>query len=241
MFTKLTTRVTRIAISCNWYVIKTRTSFYYKTFAFHASGHPVGVDIDKGIVLSFLLVISNWNWHHCESVKFDLNLFGIGIDPSHKSNNALDRYPTVQHFVTEMCTHVHISVTKCCIVGHGSVVKFDLNLFGIGIDPSHKSHNALDRYPTVQHFVTEMCTHVHISVTKCCIVGHGSVALWDLCDDLIAICRLRIFHAEFLLIEAETKKLTFNRRNFPMHFLEWKCDHHDSDLTEICSLVPYHQ
>ena len=187
MFTKLTTRVTRIAISCNWYVIETRTSFYYKTFAFHASGHPVGVDIDKGIVLSFWLVISNWNWHHCESVKFDLNLFGIGIDPS------------------------------------------------------HKSHNALDRYPTVQHFVTEMCTHVHISVTKCCIVGHGSVALWDLWDDLIAICRLRIFHAEFLLIEAETKKLTFNRRNFPMHFLEWKCDHYDSDLTEICSLVPYHQ
>ena len=34
------------------------------------------------------------------------------------------------------------------------------------IDPSHKSHNASDKYPTMHHFVTEMCTHVHISVTK---------------------------------------------------------------------------
>ena len=26
------------------------------------------------------------------------------------------------------------------------------------IDPSHKSHNAPDKYPTMHHFVTEMCT-----------------------------------------------------------------------------------
>ena len=38
------------------------------------------------------------------------------------------------------------------------------------IHPSYKSHNTLDEYPTM-HFVTEMCTHVHISVTKWCIVG----------------------------------------------------------------------
>ena len=48
--------------------------------------------------------------------------------------------------------------------------------------PSHKSHNASDKYPTMHHFVTEMCTHVHISVTKGCIVGHGTGALWDLCN-----------------------------------------------------------
>ena len=48
------------------------------------------------------------------------------------------------------------------------------------IDPSHKSHNALGKYPTMHHFVTEMCTIVHISVTKWCIVGYGTVALWDL-------------------------------------------------------------
>ena len=48
------------------------------------------------------------------------------------------------------------------------------------IDPSHKSHNALDKYPTMHQFVTEMCTHVHIPVTKWCIVGYVTGALWDL-------------------------------------------------------------
>ena len=43
------------------------------------------------------------------------------------------------------------------------------------IDPSHKSHNALDKYPIMHHFVTEMCTHVHISVPKWCIVEYGLV------------------------------------------------------------------
>ena len=32
------------------------------------------------------------------------------------------------------------------------------------IAPYHKSHNALDKYPKMHHFVTEMCTCVHISV-----------------------------------------------------------------------------
>ena len=36
---------------------------------------------------------------------------------------------------------------------------------------------------TMQHFVTEMCTCVHISVTKCCIVGY----LWDLWDGSIPV------------------------------------------------------
>ena len=34
----------------------------------------------------------------------------------------------------------------------------------------------------MQHFVTEMCTRVHISVTKWCIVGYGTGALWDVCN-----------------------------------------------------------
>ena len=46
--------------------------------------------------------------------------------------------------------------------------------------PSHKSHNASEKYPTLYHFVTEMCTHVHISVTKWCSVGLGNATLWDL-------------------------------------------------------------
>ena len=54
------------------------------------------------------------------------------------------------------------------------------------IDPSHKSHDALVPYPIMQHFVAEMCTRVHISVTKCCIVGYWSDALWDLWDGSIS-------------------------------------------------------
>ena len=39
-------------------------------------------------------------------------------------------------------------------------------------DQSHKSHNSSNKYPTIHHFVTEMCTHAHISATKYCIVGY---------------------------------------------------------------------
>ena len=46
---------------------------------------------------------------------------------------------------------------------------------------SHKSHNASNKYHTMHPFATEMCTHVHISVTKWCIMGYGTGALWDLC------------------------------------------------------------
>ena len=40
------------------------------------------------------------------------------------------------------------------------------------IDPSHKSHNASDKYPTMHYFVTEMCTCVH-KVLHC--------GKWDRC------------------------------------------------------------
>ena len=38
------------------------------------------------------------------------------------------------------------------------------------LDLLRKSHNAPVPYPRMHHFVTEMCTRVHISVTKWCIV-----------------------------------------------------------------------
>ena len=43
-----------------------------------------------------------------------------------------------------------------------------------GKSPSHKSHNASNKHHTMHHFVTEMCIHGHISVTKWCIVGYGT-------------------------------------------------------------------
>ena len=54
------------------------------------------------------------------------------------------------------------------------------------INPYHKSLSASDKYPTMHHFVTEMCTYVHISVTKWCIVEYGTGILWDLCDRSIS-------------------------------------------------------
>ena len=47
------------------------------------------------------------------------------------------------------------------------------------IATSHTSHNALEKYPTIKH--------VHISVTKWCIMGHGTDALWDLCNRSLEI------------------------------------------------------
>ena len=41
-------------------------------------------------------------------------------------------------------------------------------------DPARESHNAPVPYATMHHFVTAMCTHVHIYVTKWCIEGYLS-------------------------------------------------------------------
>ena len=41
----------------------------------------------------------------------------------------------------------------------------------VQIDLSHKSHSALEKYFTMHHFVKEMCTNVHITVTVWHIVG----------------------------------------------------------------------
>ena len=49
------------------------------------------------------------------------------------------------------------------------------------IDQSHKSHNALDKHPKIHHVVTEIGTHVHISVTQWCTVECGKDAFWDFC------------------------------------------------------------
>ena len=46
---------------------------------------------------------------------------------------------------------------------------------GRKIDPSHKSHNASDKYPTMHHFVTEMCTFAHF----CYKMVHCGI--WDWC------------------------------------------------------------
>ena len=56
----------------------------------------------------------------------------------------------------------------------------------ISIDLLCKSHKAPVPYPTMHHFVTEMCTCVRISVTKWCIVGYLSKAIWNLWNGSMA-------------------------------------------------------
>ena len=65
------------------------------------------------------------------------------------------------------------------------------------IDPSHKSHNVPELCPTMHHFVTEMSTCVHISVTNWCIVGYLPDALWDLWNGSILESYWYIFEVAF--------------------------------------------
>ena len=60
-------------------------------------------------------------------------------------------------------------------------------------DPSHKSHNAFDKYPTIHHFVTEMHMWTFLlqngalwDMGLVCIVGKVTSALWDLCNSPIS-------------------------------------------------------
>ena len=97
--------------------------------------------------------------------------------------------------VTGLCAGNLRNETAClrniCINGYGLKRSWyflcdthwlatSLNSSTLGfIDPSHKSYNASDRYPTMPHFVAEMCTPVHISVTKWPIVGYGTCGICE--------------------------------------------------------------
>ena len=67
------------------------------------------------------------------------------------------------------------------------VFAVNLTMPAISINQSHKPYNAPAPYPTMYHYVTEMCTYVHIFVTNWCIVGYFSDALCDLWDDSLVI------------------------------------------------------
>ena len=68
-----------------------------------------------------------------------------------------------------------VCLTRTCLYG---VVEAFYDVF-LG-DLLDKSQNAPVLNPTMHNFVTEMCTHVHISVTKWCIMGYLFNAFWDL-------------------------------------------------------------
>ena len=54
------------------------------------------------------------------------------------------------------------------------------------INMLHKSHSTLNKYPTMHHFVTEMCTWVHIYVTN--------GALWSICSMYCGVCEMALFN-----------------------------------------------
>ena len=66
-------------------------------------------------------------------------------------------------------------------------------------------------YPTMHHFVTEMCTCVNISVTKWCIVGYLSNALWDFLDGFIVVCNLLSEYPRFFSHGLGRKSLVMMR------------------------------
>ena len=59
--------------------------------------------------------------------------------------------------------------------------------FAFAMYLSWKSHNVPIPYPIIIHFVTEMCTCVHMSVIKWCTVGYFSNAWWDLGNGSMAL------------------------------------------------------
>ena len=68
-----------------------------------------------------------------------------------------------------------------------SISRYGL-LNDVSIDPSHKTHNALDKYLTMHHFITEMCIYMHISAFLLKMVHCGAGASWDLCNISIPRC-----------------------------------------------------
>ena len=88
--------------------------------------------------------------------------------------------------------------------GHTSYQPDGLRHYDSLIYPSHKSHHAFDINPTMHHFVTEMCTFVHISVTKRCIVGCMTSIYCITCSNIalysFALSLLKIKDSWFLIV-----------------------------------------
>ena len=63
------------------------------------------------------------------------------------------------------CLIMEVVVTLFLAVSALNMLCTVTSITKMWINPFHKSYNALDKCPIMHHFVTEMCTPVHISVT----------------------------------------------------------------------------
>ena len=101
------------------------------------------------------------------------------IDSSHKSHNAPENYPTIHHFINEICTRVHISVTNWCIkvwdrliVGFVSQVYY-LRSIVVGVRDCPACRTSL--------IATRFWVVVICPIIKCVTVLEFSFILFDLC------------------------------------------------------------
>ena len=99
-------------------------------------------------------------------------------------------------------------------------IKMPIDFFNI-------SHCAPAPHPTVHHFVTEMCTCVHISVANgalwiWCIVGFVRWVYWR------NAVRSKLIH------KARTKWLSCCRWQFQLNFLGWKLLYFCWSFTQLC-------
>ena len=92
-----------------------------------------------------------------------------------RNKGTLGSFPTLFILVPRIIIHVW----------DGVVLSLVSAVF-IWIVMLNKSHNAPIPHPTIHHFITVKCLRVHISVTKWCIVGYLSDALWDMWEGSIA-------------------------------------------------------
>ena len=94
-------------------------------------------------------------------------------------------------------------------------IKFHWSLLRVlKIQSKHlTNHTYHDKISHNAPFCTEMCTRMHIFVTKWCIVGSGTGALWDLWDS--RVCSQR--HGTKSYIEKKTSPCWRKIR----HWLHW--------------------
>ena len=90
------------------------------------------------------------HWHISESTGLNDSNHSC-YNPAIRINSQID---------LQMAFHTLVVLCVYCVVFYVWVGCIADCLNTISIDPSHKSHNAPDRYPTMHHFVTEMymCT-----------------------------------------------------------------------------------
>ena len=82
------------------------------------------------------------------------------------------------------CQHCHPNLRTSLQLFFSLQIKLEgkvIPFFSCKIVTKDQSHNALNTYPTMHHFVTEMCTFLIHLIQNGALWDIGTDALWDLC------------------------------------------------------------